>query len=313
MSSRIIAASREMLTALEQIDAVAPFEIPVFLSGESGTGKELAARRIHDQSPRARGPFVAVNCAALPDSLLEAELFGHTRGAFTGAQQTREGLLQRADGGTLFLDEIADLSARAQTALLRTLQEKEYRRLGEATLRRSSFRLVSASHKNLETEVATGRFRQDLLFRVRVVPVVLPPLRERPRDVIALARQSLREQARALGLPARQLTEDAENALMAYSWPGNVRELENEIVQALLRGRDSNVIDCRHLSPHLGSSETKTGRGFRHAAEEFERRLLRATLDHNGGNRTRAARSLGLSRQGFYRKVKRLGLELEKS
>ena len=230
MYPRMIAASREMNDVLEQIDAVAPFDVSVFLSGESGTGKELAAQRLHGESSRARFSFVAVNCAALPDSLLESELFGHTRGAFTGAHQSRDGLLQRADGGTLFLDEVADLPTRAQTTLLRTLQEKEYRRLGDSAIRRSNFRLVSASHKDLDAEVAAGRFRLDLLFRLRVVQVALPPLRDRPMDIIALAKHYSSESTRKLGLPPRRLSRGAERALLAYSWPGNVRELENEIV-----------------------------------------------------------------------------------
>jgi len=306
LQSEIIAVSSEMRSALEQLDSVAPLDVPVFIRGESGTGKELAARRLHAGSPRSGRLFAAVNCAALPDSLLESELFGHTRGAFTGAQHAREGLLQKADGGTLFLDEVADLSSRAQTALLRTLQEKEYRRLGDSSLCRSNFRLVSASHKNLESEVAAGRFRHDLFFRLCVVPVTLPPLRERPADIVPLARHVLKEKARSLGftLP-RELARDAENALVSYAWPGNVRELENEMVQALVRARAADAVRCVHLSPHL---RQRTAAGLRGAARDFEERLLRTTLERNGGNRTRSAQSLGLSRQGLYRKLKRLGL-----
>ncbi len=305
MQSRIIAISREMRGALEQLDSVAPLEVSVFVSGESGTGKELAARRLHEGSRRARRAFAAINCAALPDSLLESELFGHTRGAFTGAQHAREGLLQMADGGTLFLDEVADLPPRAQTALLRTLQEKEYRRLGDSSLHRSNFRLVSASHKDLDAEVVAGRFRHDLLFRLRVVQVTLPPLRERPTDILPLARHALREQARILGLPARELAPDAEKALLTHSWPGNVRELENEMVQALVRARVADVVGASHLSAQLRG---RVPEGLRGASRDFERRFLSTTLERNGGNRSRAARSLGLSRQGLYRKLKRLGL-----
>jgi len=301
----IIATSREMADVLEQLDSVAPFDVSVFVSGESGTGKELAAKRLHAQSPRARGSFVAVNCAALPDALLESELFGHARGAFTGALQAREGLLQRADGGTLLLDEVADLPMRAQIALLRTLQEKEYRRLGESSVRRSNFRLVSASHKDLDGEVAAGRFREDLLFRLRVVQVTLPPLRERPRDIVPLAKHCMGMSAQALGLPPRRLSSGAEKALLAYSWPGNVRELENEMVQALVRGQRGRVIEQAHLSSRLLG---RSSPGLRMASREFERRVLEETLARCGGNRTRTAESLGLSRQGLYRKLKRLGL-----
>ena len=305
MYPKLIAASREMNDVLEQLDAVAPFDVSVFLSGESGTGKELAAQRLHGGSPRAQCSFVAVNCAALPDSLLESELFGHTRGAFTGAHQSRDGLLERADGGTLFLDEVADLPTRAQTALLRTLQEKEYRRLGDSVVRRSNFRLVSASHKDLDAEVAAGRFRLDLLFRLRVVQVALPPLRARPMDIIALAKHYSSVSARKLGLPPRRLSRGAEGALLAYSWPGNVRELENEIVQALVRARTGDAIEDVHFSPRV---RCRVPQGLRHASRDFERRLVEDTLARNGGNRTRTAQSLGMSRQGLYRKLKRLGL-----
>ena len=305
MYPRMIAASREMNDVLEQIDAVAPFDVSVFLSGESGTGKELAAQRLHGESSRARFSFVAVNCAALPDSLLESELFGHTRGAFTGAHQSRDGLLQRADGGTLFLDEVADLPTRAQTTLLRTLQEKEYRRLGDSAIRRSNFRLVSASHKDLDAEVAAGRFRLDLLFRLRVVkwrchrfaigPWILSPWRSTTRARAPGSWAYLR----AGSLAARR------RALLAYSWPGNVRELENEIVQALVRARTGDVIDDVHFSPRV---RCRVPPGLRHASRDFERRLVQDTLARNGGNRTRTAQSLGMSRQGLYRKLKRLGL-----
>jgi len=305
MYPKLIAASREMNDVLEQLDAVAPFDVSVFLSGESGTGKELAAQRLHGESPRARRSFVAVNCAALPDSLLESELFGHTRGAFTGAHQARDGLLQRADGGTLFLDEVADLPTRAQTALLRTLQEKEYRRLGDSAVRRSNFRLISASHKDLDAEVAAGRFRQDLLFRLRVVQVALPPLRDRPSDIVALAKHYSSVSARKLGLPARRLSRGAEGALVAYAWPGNVRELENEIVQALVRARTDDAIEAVHFSPRVLG---RVPPGLRRASQDFERRFVEDTLARNGGNRTRTAQSLGVSRQGLYRKLKRLGL-----
>ncbi len=305
MYPRMIAASREMNDVLEQLDAVAPFDVSVFLSGESGTGKELAAQRLHGESSRARCSFVAVNCAALPDSLLESELFGHTRGAFTGAHESRDGLLQRAHGGTLFLDEVADLPTRAQTTLLRTLQEKEYRRLGDSAVRRSNFRLVSASHKDLDAEVVAGRFRQDLLFRLRVVQVALPPLRDRPMDIIALAKHYSSESTRKLGLPPRRLSRGAEGALLAYSWPGNVRELENEIVQALVRARTSDAIEDVHFSPRVRGWGPQR---LRHASRDFEKRLVEDTLARHGGNRTRTAESLGMSRQGLYRKLKRLGL-----
>jgi two-component system response regulator AtoC len=303
---RIIAASREMRRVCDELDAVAPLDVPVFVSGESGTGKELAVERLHRKSRRSGRALVAVNCAALPDSLLESELFGFARGAFTGAHQAREGLLQRADRGTLFLDEVADLPARAQTSLLRTLQEKEFRRLGESAVRRSDFRLVSATHKDLDAEVAAGRFRADLLFRLRVVQVAIPPLRERPPDIVALARHFAGAAAAELGLAPSRLSRDAESVLSTYAWPGNVRELENEIVQALVRARGSGVIDVEHLSARVRGSAP--GIGLRRASREFEKRVVQQALARHGGNRTRTALALGLSRQGLYRKLKRLGL-----
>jgi two-component system response regulator HydG len=306
MHSRFIAVSREMREVIDQLDAVAPFDVAVFLSGESGTGKELAAERLHRKSPRARRAFVAVNCAALPEALLESELFGAARGAFTGALEPRDGLLHRADGGTLFLDEVADLPMRAQTSLLRTLQEKEYRRLGESAVRRSDFRLVSASHKDLDAEVAVGKFRADLLFRLRVLQVGLPPLRERAKDIVALARHFAGGGAGKLGLTPCVLSGEAERALVGYAWPGNVRELENEVVQALVGAREGGVIEVEHLSARVRGAGL--GSGLRDASREFERRVLERALERNGGNRSRTAVALGLSRQGLYRKLKSLGL-----
>ncbi len=302
----LVTASATMRSAVAQAIRTARFNVAVHLSGESGTGKELLARAIHQRSERAaQGKFVALNCAALPDSLLESELFGHARGAFTGADRPRSGLLAEAHQGTLFLDEVADLSPRGQTLLLRVLQEKEYRRLGESEPRRSDFRLISASHKRLEEEVAAGRFREDLFFRLKVVGIELPPLRERPEDVLLLAQNALSCQARELGLPAPALGPAVERALLAHSWPGNVRELENEMVQALLRRGSEDILAVEHLSPLLAGAKRA---GLRSACSELERRLLQEALGRHGGNRTRTARELGLTRQALYLKLRRHGL-----
>jgi len=302
----LVAASAPMMSALAQAIRAARFNVAVHLSGESGTGKELVARAIHERSERAAGgKFVALNCAALPDSLLEAELFGHARGAFTGADRPRSGLLAEAHRGTLFLDEVADLSPRGQTLLLRVLQEKEYRRLGESEPRRSDFRVVSASHKRLEEEVAAGRFREDLFFRLKVVGIELPPLRERAEDVLLLAQNALSRQAGELGLSAPALGPAVERALLAYSWPGNVRELENEMVQALLRRGSEETLAVEHLSPLLAGAKRAR---LRSACSELERRLLQEALGRHGGNRTRTARELGLTRQALYLKLRRYGL-----
>ena len=305
-AERIVAASGKMREVLEQAEALAPFsDVPVSIGGESGTGKELVARWIHRKSPRALRPFVAVNAAAIPDTLLESELFGHARGAFTGAQFPRKGLLEEADTGTLFLDEVGDLSPRAQSVLLRALQEREYRRVGEVSSRRSDFRLVTATHKELEGEVAAGRFRHDLLFRLSVARIHLPALRERPEDILPLARYFLEARCGRLGVAPKCLTGEAERALASHHWPGNVRELENELTQALVRSIGSQTIDVEHLS----FTRRIAGAGrLRTVSDAFEKSLLADALARSGGNRTHAARALGISRQGLYRKLKRHGM-----
>jgi DNA-binding NtrC family response regulator len=305
-SEKIVAESGRMREVLEQAEALAPFgDIPVLIGGESGTGKELVARWIHRRSPRASRAFVAVNAAAIPDTLLESELFGHGRGAFTGAQFAHKGLLEEADTGTLFLDEVGDLSPRAQSVLLRALQEREYRRVGEVSSRRSDFRLLTATHKDLDSEVSAGRFRHDLLFRLSVAGIHLPALRERPEDILPLARHFLATRSARLGLGPKRLTGEAERALALYHWPGNVRELENELTQALVRARGLETIDMGHLS--FGARRPASS-GLRSVSEAFEKGLLADALARTGGNRTHAARALGISRQGLYRKLKRHGL-----
>jgi len=303
MDEEMVAASASMKRVLREIDAVAPFDVPVLLTGQTGTGKELAARRLHRASRRCHRAWVPVNCASLPDTLVESELFGHTRGAFTGADRRRVGLLEMADGGTLFIDEVADLSVRTQTTLLRVLQEKEYRTLGDSLVRRSDFRVVSASHKSLDDEVRRGRFRSDLLFRLRVVPIDLPALCERVADIAPLARHLTEVQAVAMGLRPLALTPEAVEILERYPWPGNVRELENEVIQSLVRARYSAAIGREHLSKRLLAPGMRRQRA---AVSELERKQVEEALTLTRGNRTHAARSLGVSRQTLYRKLKRL-------
>jgi transcriptional regulator with PAS, ATPase and Fis domain len=305
LKPRIVAESGAMRRVLEEVAALAAVDpVAVLIRGESGTGKELLARLLHHESPRAHRAFVALNAAALPDTLLEAELFGHARGAFTGAEHPRKGLLEEADGGTLFLDEVADLSARAQVVLLRALQEREYRRVGESSLRRSDFRVVTATHKDLDLEVRARRFRHDLRFRLDVARVEVPPLRERPQDIVPLARRCLEIWARRLAIPRLAMDPEAEGDLLTHPWPGNVRELENEITQAVIRAREGAVIRPEHLSIRRRNDRSP---GYRALSLVFEKNLLAQTLACHGGNRTRAARALGLSRQGLYRKLKRHG------
>jgi DNA-binding NtrC family response regulator len=286
--------------------ARAPF--PVLVEGESGSGKELVARGVHRLGPRRDRRLCTVNCAALADDLLEAELFGHTRGAFTGAVGERAGLFEEADGGTIFLDEVGELSPRAQAKLLRVLQDGEVRRVGENMPRRIDARVVAATNRRLDDEVAAGRFRADLRFRLDVVRIVVPPLRERASDIPALATHFWTEAAARVGTSAT-LTPETLSSLARYDWPGNVRELQNVIaclaVHAPRRGRIGPSVLPAHIARAAGGDATT----FEAARHEFERRFVRAALAHAGGQRTRAARTLGVSRQGLAKMMRRLGID----
>ena len=297
-----VATSSSMLAVLERIEQVAGFDVAIHVRGESGTGKELVARAIHERGERSGSPFVAINCAAIPDSLLEAELFGHVRGAFTGAERSRLGLVEEAHGGTLFLDEVADLSMRGQSLLLRVLQEREFRRLGESSTQRADFRLLSATHKRLENAVKEGTFREDLFFRLKVVDIEIPALRNRRDDILPLVEYFLTKKSAQLRLARPLAAKGAKNALVAYSWPGNVRELENEIVQSLLRLGQSKILELKHLSSNIRGRKSST---LRFASSDFEKQYLEDALARHGGNRTRTARFLGLTRQALYNKLKK--------
>ena len=289
--------------------ARAPF--PVLVEGESGSGKELVARAIHKLSPRHARRFCAVNCAALSDELLEAELFGHTRGAFTGALTERAGLFEEADGGTLFLDEVGELSARAQAKLLRVVQEGEVRRVGENLPRRVDVRIVAATNRRLEQEAAAGRFRTDLRFRLDVLRLAVPPLRERASDVPLLAQHFWRQACTRLGSHAT-LGPEAVAALARHDWPGNVRELQNVIAWTAVHAPRRGRVGTSLLPPQLSTGALATG-SFEAAREEFERRYVRAALAQAGGQRQTAARALGVSRQGLAKMLRRLGIEPEGS
>ena len=283
----------------------APFN--VLIEGESGVGKELVARAIHRLSPRHTRRFCAVNCAALTDELVEAELFGHARGAFTGALTERAGLFEEADGGTLFLDEIAELSPRAQAKLLRVLQEGEVRRIGENLPRRIDVRIVAATNRPLEGEAAAGRFRADLRFRLDVLRIPVPPLRDRVADIPLLAQHFWAQAAARVGTRAT-LGQDALAALSRYDWPGNVRELQNAIAALAVHAPRRGRVDARLLPARLAFGASATG-SFEAAREEFERRYVRAALAQAGGQRLQAARALGVSRQGLAKMLRRLGIE----
>ncbi|MFN7943558.1 MAG: sigma 54-interacting transcriptional regulator [Thermoanaerobaculia bacterium] len=302
----LVGESPALAAALARLGRLAASEVPILLLGESGTGKELAAREAHRRSARQRGPWVPVNCAALSETLILSELFGHARGAFTGADRDRAGLFEAARGGTLFLDEIGDLPPAAQGNLLRVLQESEIRRLGETHARRVDVRVIAATHRDLVAEVAAGRFRQDLYYRLRVGIVTLPPLRERGDDVLLLAEHVLaRERARRPGL---RLSAAARRALAAHDWPGNVRELANALVAAAHLA-PGPLIEPDHLDlpDRREAAEGATGT-YHERVECFRRELVRRALDESGGRQAAAARKLGLSRQALSYLVRQLGV-----
>ncbi|CAN5760801.1 hypothetical protein BH24ACI5_BH24ACI5_06080 [soil metagenome] len=286
--------------------ARAPF--PVLVEGESGCGKELVARAVHRLGPRRDRRFCALNCAALTDELIEAELFGHARGAFTGAAAERAGLFEEADGGTLFLDEVGELSPRAQAKLLRVLQEGEIRRVGENLPRHVDVRVVAATNRNLADEVSAGRFRADLRFRLDVVRITVPPLRERPSDVPLLAAHFWRDASARVGSQAT-LSPDALAALARYDWPGNVRELQNVIAWVAVHSPRRGRIGASALPRHVAQAAVSVTASFEAAREEFERRFIRAALAGARGQRARAAAAIGVSRQGLSKMMRRLRIE----
>ena len=303
-----IAGRSEAIDALRlEISRAAACGYPVLIEGETGTGKELVARAIHRSGPRQSRSFLAVNCAALSDELFEAELFGHARGAFTGAVATRPGLFEEAHGGTLFLDEVGELSPRAQAKLLRVVQDGEVRRLGENAPRSVDVRLVAATNRVLSTEVEEGRFRADLLFRLGVLRLAVPPLRDRRDDIMVLAQQFWAAALRDTGGRA-VLRSDTLEALAAYRWPGNVRELENVVARlAVSAPRRGWVTPAQFPPPMVGRVEVPRAT-LAEARRQFERRWVKAALDRAGGRPTVAARDLGISRQGLAKLLRRLGV-----
>jgi transcriptional regulator with GAF, ATPase, and Fis domain len=313
----LIAESAGMRRALDQAERAAAGRSTILLTGETGTGKEHIARRIHDRSSRGSGPFVAINCAALPEGLLESELFGHEKGAFTGADRRRLGWFELADGGTLLLDEIGDLPLPAQGKLLRVLQEREITRVGGSQAIRVNVRLIAATHRNLAAEVRGGRFREDLFFRLHVVPIHVPPLRERPEDVEPLARMFLDRFAADLGRTTRPLTPEALALLRAHRWPGNVRELENLAERLVVLGGEQAVgaAELNGLLPDAPVSEPRAAVDAPAAPViedlslwEREHALLVQALERTHGNQTQAARLLKISREQLRTRMRRYGL-----
>lgn len=304
----IIGESGPMQEVLSLVRRVASSDTTVLIRGESGTGKELIAKAIHYASPRAAGPLVRVNCAALPESLMESELFGHEKGAFTGAVAARMGRFELADGGSLFLDEIGDLSPHLQVKLLRVLQEREFERVGSSRPMTADVRALAATHRDLEALVRDGRFRDDLYYRINVVTITLPPLRERREDIPLLIDHFLRAFAAKIDKPVRGLTREAREALLRYDYPGNVRELENLIERAVVLTRD-DVIALGDLPLSLSEAEMEVGEGgMTSAVEGLERRMIHEALVKAEGVQTRAAELLGVSERVLRYKMKKYGL-----
>lgn len=300
----IIGQSPAMQRVYRLIARAADTTVPVLITGESGTGKELVARAIHYRGPRAAGPFLAVNCAAIPETLLESELFGHAKGAFTGATTARQGYFVAADGGTLFLDEVAELSPIAQAKLLRVLQENQVQAVGADTSRKVDVRIIAATNKNLEALVRQGAFREDLFFRLHVLPIELPPLRDRGDDIVLLVRHFLTTASAAQNTPAPRITEAALDALRRYPWPGNVRELQNlaQRLVILADGREIDVADLPAVMRHaVPSADPKS---LHRPLREVELEHIRAVLASVGGNKTRAAEILGIDRKSLRERLK---------
>jgi Nif-specific regulatory protein len=308
--ANIVGNSREMAPVYEMIGQVAQSDATVLIRGESGTGKELIAQAVHYGSRRSDGPFVRVNCGALPEGLIESELFGHERGAFTGAVQQRPGRFERASGGTIFLDEIGDLPASVQVRLLRVLQEREFERVGGHATLRADVRVVAATNRDLEHDIEHGRFRADLYYRLNVFPVHVPPLRERRTDIILLADHFIEKYGQRHGRSIVRLSTPAIDLLMAYHWPGNVRELENAIERAVLLA-DGDVIHARLLPPSLQMArlDDKRSGPLRAQLHALEKELIIDALKANKGNRAAAARQLGITERIMGLRVTRYGLE----
>ena len=314
----IIGRAPNFIAALDDARKVAPTGTTVLLTGESGTGKEVLARAIHHASPRAEGPFVALNCAALPETLIESELFGHERGAFTGADKLKRGRFELAAAGTLFLDEIGELAPAAQAKLLRVLQERRYERVGGTTTLEADIRLIAATNRDLERGVADARFREDLYYRLAVFRIHLPALRERGDDVLLLADHFVRQLGGNMGKPEPGLSREARDLLVAHSWPGNIRELENAIERALILAQGELISAgqlgiaprlSRGAAPPTTTSPEGERRTAAPALADMEKQMIVEALRRANGNKSRAAAALGLSRTQLLRRVRRFGLD----
>ena len=307
-TGELIYTSHRMAEVMELSRKASQFRTTVLITGESGTGKELVAKAVHAGGPRKDAPFVAVNCAAIPETLIESELFGYARGAFTGAENPRRGLIEEADGGTLFLDEIGELPMLLQPKLLRVLQEGEIRRLGDTKILKVDVRVIGATSCDLEQDVADGKFRNDLYYRLNVFPVRVPPLRERKEDIPALVAYFISKYGRHVNRRVRGVAPEVISELSSYDWPGNVRELENVIERAIILSDSEYITRIDKLAGGLGPGtviKDWMGRfSFNEARQEIERAYIERALAETGGNRTRAAKVLGISRRSLLYKLK---------
>jgi DNA-binding NtrC family response regulator len=325
--SPIIAKSVVMLNVLEQVNVIAPYKINVLITGETGTGKELIAKAIHHISPRAKNNFVALNCAAIPEQLLEDELFGHVKGAFTGAQNDRKGRFEQADGGTLFMDEIGDMNLAMQSKLLRVLQESEFEKLGSSKTVKVDVRVVGATSADLERKILDGSFRADLYHRLNVVHLRVPALRERPDDILSLSQGLLERFCQSAGLPAKTIASEVYHALVSYNFPGNVRQLQNAIERAAIFSGQATEVRLEHLPEEIRNqgnlfqirsdanliptSIPDEGIDLSDVVSQVERKLLLQTLDKTGGNKMQAAKLLNMKRTTLVEKLKRLQIETD--
>jgi Nif-specific regulatory protein len=311
---RIIGRSQVMQELFAMMAQVASSEATVLIRGESGTGKELVAQEIHDSSRRAKKPFIKVNCAALPEGVIESELFGHEKGAFTGAHTLRRGRFELADQGTLFLDEVGELSPQMQVKLLRAVQEQEFERVGGSRTIKVDVRIIAATNRNLEQEMLAGRFREDLYYRLNVFPLHIPPLRERKSDILLLCDHFIETYNRKNRASVKRITSNAIDLLMMYHWPGNVRELENCIERAVILSRD-DVIHAFHLPPSLQSAEssnTTFSSTLQQELDALEKELITDALKHTQGNRAQAARELGISERIMGLRVEKYQIDTDR-
>ncbi len=312
----MVGESRAMKEILEQISKVAPTNGRVMITGESGTGKELIARAIHENSLRKNGAFIKVNCAAIPEELIESELFGSEKGAYTGAHQTREGKFSLADGGTLFLDEVGDMSLNAQAKVLRVLQEGEFEKVGGHKTQKVDVRVLAATNKDLEKEAQADRFRDDLYFRLNVVPINSPPLRRRKDDIPILVQSFIESYAGENGVRKKEVSSEAMEVLRGYDWPGNIREIKN-MIERLMIMCSSDIIDVADLPDNIQSPTSKTafnmesGMTLKEVKENIEREFIISTLKKNGWNVSQTAKDLDVDRTNLHKKIKYYGLSIK--